>query len=312
MKQKLQIKSGAKAMEILAIEGWRALSKSTDQKHSWPWSDRNENQDDCELPGAIKAMSQLKINLIKSGFDNAENIVFKPKSSNIYIQGAFYPHEIYDEKNKRINENNIRKIIDNHFAYNSYELPLPTFECKISEIFPDAILYFVTKVNIDIHEEVTYQKDKEKLEGLIKTLNDKEGAIWVRIIPTVICIPIYKRNDCSLVMPYLDFDGITYKTFKRVATEGWDRKKYAHYLYIEDANLYRGGGFFIGLTREPCESHFDEWHGYFSSVTLQNKFDFSAKVPIKVFKTGASIKTTKSCLKRIEEKNIENKLKNLR
>lgn len=103
MKQKLQIKSGAKAMEILAIEGWRALSKSTDQKHSWPWSDRNENQDDCELPGAIKAMSQLKINLIKSGFDNAENIAFKPKSSNIYIyREHFTPMKFMMKKTKEL------------------------------------------------------------------------------------------------------------------------------------------------------------------------------------------------------------------
>lgn len=64
-------------------------------------------------------------------------------------------------------------------------------------------------------------------------------------------LPVYgnKKNNDELLT--FDLKNIRFRTFRDVATNGWDRIKYSHLLYIKGLKGISGGGYFVGILYDP-------------------------------------------------------------
>lgn len=302
-KEKFNI-SKTKAVEVLALEGWKIL-KGKSEKPSC--KDENIELDSYELSSSDKAISQLKINLMKSYWPDPQSdrehkkvsrITVKPIKRLISIQEMVVPDEIYSQK--KVNYKYIREVIKSYFESRASEF------AKWFHYTPDAILFFATRADVSFHKNSKNAKNENNEPHPCAEIS--ADLFLMKITVNMTCVPVYKERSVMRITDFLDFDGIAYKTFKDVAIHGWNRNIYSHYFYIEDADLYRGGGYFIGLSRQPCQSNFDLGNGYLPSNIATDENGTLRLVSLKFFQEGMSIRITQSGLKMIKEKILKNKV----
>lgn len=305
MEAKFKI-SRTKAVEILAIEGWKALGGKPEPSLS---QSNGIEYDEKELASHNKILSTLKINLIKScGIDTLSDVhsgipktvTIKPVKYSVTIESWVLRDSVY-LSGKRVDYKLIKKIIKENIGVHA-----PTFATFFS-FYPGAVLCFLTRADVSFHSELEHYNDVKNTTTPLSALSENHFLMKVKV--SVACVPVYKTQSIAKITSLLDFDGIAYKTFKNVATQGWNRNLYSHYFYIEDANLYRSGGYFIGVTREPCQSHFDQQSGYSPSTFTTDKFGAQIIVPMKFFQEGMSIKITQSSLNMVKKKILADKIK---
>lgn len=305
IKEKLHV-SGSKAIEILALEGWSSFSNKLESYVD----DDALIPDDYDLKSFEKASAKLSLNLIETfrmESLNGKNVTIRQCQDvkpvpllPLRIKKWVSADDIYSLTKKKVDYVLIKKII------NLYFYPADNLHHRFMTL-PDAGFFFVTRIDISFKDDVTEDELCKDFIG--------ESAIYLDATVNVVYIPIYKTQSISKIVRCLDFDNVKYNTFRTVATKGWSHRKYSHYFHIEDINLHRGGGYFIGSTRSACDSHFDKEHGYtvpdqltlMNMVTERRKLENIWPQPFKLFDSGASIKITSSGMKRLREKIIENK-----
>lgn len=105
---------------------------------------------------------------------------------------------------------------------------------KMVDIFdvpPDALHIFLYRI------EVTYYTDENRM-------------VRVDVKPQAKLMPVYLTNNKHPVFEYFDFEGISYQSFKKLALEPPNQRKYAQFLYIDSAVLSTTGGYFIGICHD--------------------------------------------------------------
>lgn len=305
-KETLRI-SKTKALEILALEGWKALNGKPESSLVWM---NNENPNSYELTSKQKAVSQLKINIIHfyQNYNASDpdskilsGITITPRSCMLTIRNWIRPEEIYIHNRNRnqINYKLFKEIIQKEVS------PSVNFQAQYP-LPPEAILFFATQADANFYCEPSPNDLRLSPNLRPVSLVNSDDYIFMKIDIRFTYIPIYKKYSCEKTLANLDFDKIEYRSFKDVATKGWRYGKYSHYFYIDDVNLFRGGGYFIGLTREPCESYFDVKSGYHVPEYFTTP-DGGLSIPYKLFLEGMSMKISGKGLKLVNEKIIENK-----
>ncbi|MGV8001763.1 hypothetical protein QPK14_06400 [Photorhabdus temperata subsp. temperata] len=158
----------------------------------------------------------------------------------------FKPDEC-GELNVSIIEKEIKKVINDHIE-----------KLKPNEwvrVFGDETLIFADLWLVFINEIIVEYKCVRP--------ESCDGVIYIDFrAKNIRCIPFtFNKNDflgkryCN-AMEHLDFNSVEYRTFKSVATKGWNRNKHSHLLYIGRASDSVKGGFFIGVQYEENDKKF--------------------------------------------------------
>lgn len=112
--------------------------------------------------------------------------------------------------------------------------------------FTDLWLIFFNKISVE------YKVERQESDFIEVSVKFKASNIC--------CIPFSSNNYGSLnavycnAMSYLDFNTVSYHSFKTVATKGWNRNKYSHLLFIHQSSSSDKGGFLIGVQYEKMMS----------------------------------------------------------
>ncbi|HIC0446223.1 TPA: hypothetical protein ACWZSZ_002370 [Escherichia coli] len=127
--------------------------------------------------------------------------------------------------------------------------------------FTDLWLIFFNKISVE------YKVERQESDFIEVSVKFKASNIC--------CIPFSFNNYGSLnavycnAMSYLDFNTVSYHSFKTVATKGWNRNKYSHLLFIHQSSSSDKGGFLIGVQYEK------------NDVTFSDKSAFSPYEPLE-------------------------------
>lgn len=239
------------------------------------------------------AISRFSISVIKVYEDMEADSSHEGKTYNLNV----FPKEI--PITFKININVIdfidvdRKIVNTAVVKSKLmsgfksELINPTSFTGVVNIFPiqpRAILVFASCAEVSISERIKEQHTT----GFSRYLD--EMVIATAKIKTTM-IPIYVNENASDVISFLDFDGISYKTFKNAAIKGWNKSRYSHSFYIQGVSDSRGGGYFIGMTYGALKHNFSEYKNfeYVPAEIKDNALTEKPGVFINIFNAGMKI-----------------------
>lgn len=114
--------------------------------------------------------------------------------------------------------------------------------------YPDFALVFISFFNINL--EITDDNNNPFKEINIQTFGMTPKKIKFHIDINVTAHPIYLNDDSDNLHRYLDYSNVRYRTYKSIATQGWNTRRYTKCYHLEDTGVARGGGYFIGMMQQ--------------------------------------------------------------
>ena len=114
--------------------------------------------------------------------------------------------------------------------------------------YPDFALIFISCFNVSF--EIKDDKGNSFEDIYTHTLDIAPKKIRFHIDVSVTTHPIYLNNDSDNIHHYLDYKNVRYRTYKHIATQGWNTRRYTKYYHLEDTGVARGGGYFIGMMQQ--------------------------------------------------------------
>lgn len=187
-------------------------------------------------------------------------------------------------------------------------IPLYFFGHLANSPTPELVMIFLSRADVtfDIEEDAFAFLSKQN--AIKMKIDGRTIALTVKI--SFISIPAYLTRDCTGIQSYLDYGNVSYKTYKNVATEGWDERRYSHLFYIHDVQGTFGGGYFIGMKHH--QSIFNTSNamkkGFFFTGTFQDIDGSIINTYAKFYTSGMKLKINANSLKKLKDNEIERKL----
>lgn len=182
---------------------------------------------------SMTGINGRKINSLGTGYEKRINPIKLSLDMSTFMGVYIAPYAVEQELEWERISDTVRKRFEQYIPSLVNALDAP----------PEALHIFLKQIDVKYH------------------IDDKRVA-HITVMPTVAFLPIYINNYQKEHLNYFDFNGISYKSFRVVATTGWSRDKYTHLLYINDVASSKSGGYFINVCYDKQERLYPSSKGF--------------------------------------------------
>lgn len=182
---------------------------------------------------SMTGINSSTVNSLGTGYEKRINTIKFPLDMHRLTDVYIAPYAVEQKLTWERISDTVKERLEQYIPSLVNELDAP----------PEALHIFLKQIDVKYH------------------IDDKRVA-HITVMPTVAFLPIYINDYQKEHLNYFDFNGISYKSFRAVATTGWSRDKYTHLLYINDVASSKSGGYFINVCYDKQERLYPSSKGF--------------------------------------------------